>query len=266
MRALYPLGLALLLTQGATADARADTPPPPAARWIGAARQPAGRVDLAVVHELRLTRFRHLPDELGDAWATGLDIAYGVNERLTVGVGHSARARGTVDHGGGWCHDGRGQRCDRAYAGALVDARWLARAGRRGELATLAGAGVIALGPARPVVRLGLSGRSARGRWWAAFEPVVQVAFGNRAHGNRDQLVAPAWIGVGRRRAAAWIMTGVRGELVGWREKYEIPLVLGGGLTLGRVRAGAEAGLPQLAGPQNTGNVRHAAIWLGGAF
>jgi hypothetical protein len=259
VRAWYLLVATILV-----ADARAD--PPPASRWVGAARQPEGRVDVAIVHELRLTRFRNLPDEFGDAWATGLDVAVGVGDRLTIGIDHSARSRGTIDHAGGLCHDARGQRCDRAYAGALVDARWLVRARRRGELAALVGAGVKALGPTRPVVRLGVSGRGVRGRWWGALEPVVQVALGHRAYGNRDQLIAPVWIGVGRGRAAAWLMTGVRGELVGFGEKWEVPFALGGGVSVGRVRAGVEAGLPKLGGPQNTGNVRHAAIWLGATY
>ncbi len=245
-------------------DLRADEPP--ASRWVGAPVLPVGRLDVNAVHELRLTRFKHLPDEFGDAWADGIDLAIAVSPRLTLGLGHSARARGTIDHGGGWCHDGRGQVCDRAYAGALLDARWLARRGERGSVTALARAGVIGLGPVRPAVRLGLSGRRWRGRWWGAVEPEFQIALGHREAGNRDQLVAPLWIGVGHRRAAAWIMTGVRGELVGFGEKYEIPLLLGGGLTVRQVRVGAEVGLPQLAGPQNTGNVRHAAIWLGVTF
>jgi hypothetical protein len=41
-----------------------------------------------------------------------------------------------------------------------------------------------------------------------------------------------------------------------------VPLVLGGGVALGRARAGIEAGFPRLLGPQNTGNVRHGALWL----
>jgi hypothetical protein len=261
---LLPLAVAAAVLARPMGVARADEPP--ASRWVGAPVLPAGGFDVNAVHELRLTRFKHLPDEVGDAWADGLDLAVAVSPRLTLGLGHSARARGTLDHGGGWCHDGRGQVCDRAYAGALVDARWLARRGQRGSVTALVRAGVIGLGPVRPVVRLGLSGRRWRGRWWGALEPEFQIAFGHREAGNRDQLVAPLWIGFGRRRAAGWLMTGVRGELVGFGEKFEIPFLLGGGFTYGRVRVGAEAGMPQLAGPQNTGNVRHAAIWLGATF
>jgi hypothetical protein len=254
--------LAPVLALGGTAHADL----PRASRWVGAAVLPAGDVDVSAVHELRLSRFRHLPDEVGDPWSDSIDVAVAISPRLTLGLSHSARSRGTVDHGGGWCHDGPAQQCDAAYAGALVDARWRVTATERRELVALARIGVADLSPVRPVVRLGLSGRRAHGRFWGVVEPEFQIAFGHRAAGNRDQLIAPLWIGVGRRRAAAWIMSGVRSEMVGFGEKYEIPFMLGGAVAFRSLRVGGEAGFPQLAGPQNTGNVRHAAVWLGATF
>lgn len=263
MRARLALFIvALAVTRAGTAHAEL----PPASRWVGAAVLPERRVDVSVVHELRLTRFRSWPDDVGESWADGVDVAVGVTPRLTLGVSHSARSRGTVNHGGGWCHDTFKNPCDAAYAGAFVDARWIAAKTERRQLAVLARLGVIGLAPARPVVRLGISARRSRGVWWGAVEPEVQIAFGNRAYGNRDQLIAPVWLGVGRGRAAAWIMSGLRSELVGFREKVEIPLVLGGGVTFERVRVGIEAGFPQLVGAQSSANVRHAAIWLGASF
>ena len=125
---------------------------------------------------------------------------------------------------------------------------------------------MIGLEPVQPVVRLGGSARAARGRWWLVAEPEVQVALGHREAGNRDVLVAPLWIGLGRRRAAAWLMTGARGQLVGLGEKLEIPFVLGGAVSARGVRVGVEAGWPKLAGPQNTFNVRHGAVWVAAAF
>ncbi len=250
---------------GGAAVARAE-PAPPASRWVGAPRLPAGRGEALAVHELRLSTYFYLPGEVGDPWATGVDVAHGVDARLTIGLGHSSRGRGTVDHGGGWCHDGPGRRCSRAYAGALVDARLRVHDGERLVATALVRAGAIGLGPLRAVVRLGGSVRTARGRWWLVAEPEVQVALGRRAYGNRDTLIAPLWLGVGRRRAAAWLLTGARGQLVGFGEKVEIPVVLGAGVGLGRVRAGIEAGWPKLLGPQNTANVRQGTVWLGASF
>jgi hypothetical protein len=257
--ALFVVALA-----GIARTAHADLPP--ASRWVGAAVLPERRVDVAVVHEFRLSRFQYWPDEVGDPWADGVDVAVGVTPRLTLGLSHSARSRGTVDHGGGWCHESPKQWCDAAYAGALVDARWRVLGTERHQLGVLARAGVADFGPVRPVVRLGISERRVRGRVWGVVEPEFQIAFGNREDGNRDQLVLPVWIGVGRRRAAAWVMAGVRGELVGFGEKYELPLMLGGAVTYRSVRIGGEAGFPQLAGPQNTANVRHGAVWIGATF
>lgn len=234
--------------------------------WVGAPVLPDGHGEVFVVHELRLSSYFYLPSEVGDAWATGVDVAYAVTPRLTLGLGHSARERGTLDHGGGWCHDGARQRCAAAYAGSLVDARWRAYRDRRVTIATLARVGLAGIEPVQPFVRLGGSARAARGRWWLVLEPEIQVALGHREAGNRDTLVAPLWIGFGRQRVAAWVMTGMRGQMVGLGEKFEIPFVLGGAVTMRGVRVGLEAGWPKLAGPQNTFNVRHGAVWLGGAF
>jgi hypothetical protein len=238
--------------------------------WVGAPVLPDGRGDVAVVHELRLSSYYYVPSEVGEPWATGVDAAYAVTPRLTLGLGHSARERGTLDHGGGWCHEGARQRCAGAYAGALVDARWRAyragRDGRRVTLATLGRAGVAGLEPVQPFVRLGGSARAVRGRWWLVLEPEVQVALGHREAGNRDVLVAPLWIGFGGGRASAWLMTGARGQLVGLGEKYEIPFVVGGAVSMRGVRVGLEAGWPKLVGPQNTFNVRHGAVWIGATF
>lgn len=245
--------------------ARADDGPP-ASRWVGAPVLPDGRGEVTVVHEFRLSSYFYLPSEVGDAWATGVDVAYAVTPRLTLGLGHSARERGTLDRGGGWCHDGARQRCAGAYAGALASARWLARRGEHGTFTALARAGVIGLEPVQPVVRLGAAVRTSRDRWWLVAEPEVQIALGHREAGNRDVLVAPVWIGFGRERAAAWVMTGARGQMVGLGEKLEIPFVLGGAARVRGVRVGVEAGWPKLLGPQNTFNVRHGAVWVGAGF
>jgi hypothetical protein len=264
---VLPIAITCALTVcGVAARARAD------ASWVGAPVLPDGRAEVAVVHEFRLSSYFYLPGEVGNAWSTGVDVAHAVSPRLTLGLAHSSRASGTLDHGGGWCH-GVAQRCAGAYAGALVDARWRAYRGRRVTLAGLARAGVIGLEPVQPVVRLGGSARAVRGRWWLVVEPEVQISLGHREAGNRDVLVAPVWLGVdaggrgrGCVRAAAWMLTGARGQLVGLGEKVEIPFVVGGAVSVRDWRLGVEAGWPKLAGPQNTFNVRHGAVWLGAAF
>ncbi len=260
MRARSLLSLAVLVASATLA--RAGAPAGAPGGWVGARVLPTGQVEVAVVHELLLTTYRINPDELGDPWATGVDLAIAARPGLTLGLSHSARAQGTVDRGGGWCHDDRSHRCSRAYAGGLLDARWRLRDTEGLAVAALGRLGAIGLGPMRPVVRLGLSARAGRGRWWAVVEPEVQVSLGHRELGSRDTLIAPVWLGVGQRRAAAWLQTGLRGQLVGFGEKLEIPLVLGAAVQVSRLRAGVEVGWPKLAGPVNTGNVRHAALWL----
>lgn len=264
-RVRAPWLLSILALAGVS-HAEPSPPPPRASRWIGAAVLPERRVDVSVVHELRLSRFRYWPGEVGESWSDGIDVAVGLTPRLTLALSHSARSHGTVDFGGGWCHETRFHLCDAAYDGALLGARWLVSATERRQLVALARLGIVGFSPTRPTVRLGVSWRRWHGRFWGAVEPEWQVALGHRESGNRDQLVAPLWIGVGRRRAAAWVMSGVRGSTAGFGEKYEIPFMLGGAVAYRSLRIGGEAGFPQLAGPQNTGNFRHAAIWFGATF
>lgn len=249
-------------------------------RWFQPIGEPVGaRVHndatgrVAVVHELRLSTFRILPDELGAAWATSVDAALPMTTRLTLGISHSARALGTVDRGGGWCHEGGTHRCSAAYAGGFLDARWLARARRGFALAALARAGLAGTAPLRPAVRVGVSVRVRRtptSRLWLVAEPEIQVALGNRAAGNRDTLIAPLWLGadLGDRRAAVYLATGLRGQTVGFGDKWEVPMMLGATVSVRPhvvhpiLNVGVEAGFPRILGPQNTGNVRHGAAWL----
>jgi hypothetical protein len=245
----------------------------PIGEHVGARVRNDATAGIAVVHELRLSTFRILPDELGAAWATSVDGSLPMTTRLTVGISHSARALGTVDRGGGWCHEGGTHRCSAAYAGGFLDARWLARADRDLALAVLARAGLAGTAPLRPAVRLGVSVRVRRtptSRLWLVAEPEIQVALGNRADGNRDTLIAPLWLGadLGEHRAAVYLGTGLRGQTVGFGDKWEVPMMLGATFALRPhdvhpiVNLGLEAGFPRLLGPQNTGNVRHAAVWI----
>ncbi len=246
---------------------RAHAPDAPVAAHVGAPVLSDGAGRVSIVHELRLTTFRILPDELGAAWATSIDAAVAVSPRLTLGVSHSARSLGTIDRGGGWCHEGGTHRCPAAYAGGFLDARWLARTRPTYTLAALARAGLAGTGPIRSAVRLGLSLRARRApgsRLWLVAESELQVALGNRAAGNRDTLIAPLWLGadLAKRRLSLCLATGLRGQTVGFGDKWEVPFVLGAAVALGRAHAGLEAGFPRILGPQNTGNVRHAVAWI----
>lgn len=257
--------LLLSLAAVALAGVASAEPPPPASRWVGAPVLPAGQVEIAVVHELLVARYLAFDDQLGDPWADGIDLAVALGPDLTVGVSHSSRALGTVDRGGGWCHEARFHWCPSAYAGGSIDARWRVHDGARVDLAALTRVGLVGIDPLQPVVRLGASARAAagpRGRWWLVAEPEVQIGLDHRELGNRDVLIAPLWLGVGRTRAAGWLQTGLRGQLVGLGDKVEIPFVLGGAVRLGPVRLGAELGWPKLAGPQNNGGELHLALWL----
>ena len=249
-------------TRGATALAvlvvtiAGDAAASPGRDRVGAAPLAAGEAWVAVTYELSLsTRVEGAP------WAVALDAAVALGPRLTVGLSQSAAALGTIDRSGGLCLDSAAHACPRSYRGGLVDVRWRLRDGRW-AIAALARLGVAGLSPVLPLARLGLRGAGHRGRWWVVATPELAMSLGGRALGNRDTLEAPLWLGVDAGPASVWLRTGVRGELAGLDEKYEIAIGAGLALARGRWRAGLDAGFPQLLGPQNSFKQRQAAIWL----
>jgi hypothetical protein len=236
----------------ALGDARADSPLP----RIGAAPVASGHGWLAVTYEVSLST-----RAVGAPWALALDGALAVHPRLTVGLSQSAAALGTVDRTGGLCLDSVTRTCPRRWRGALLDVRWRLRDGDR-ALTALARLGVSGLGPARPLVRLGARAAARHGRWWVVGQPELAISLGQQAAGNRSSFEAPVWLGRDLGLAGLWLRTGVRGELAGFGEKFEIPIGLGVAWSRGRLRAGLDAGWPQLLGPQNAFKQRQGAVWI----
>ena len=257
MRTAPSLRLALGLASGlALAGAGPAAGEPPTADRLGAAPLRAGEGWVGLTYELSLsTRLA------GEPWALGLDGALALGPRLTVGVSQSAAALGTVDRGGGWCLDSGAHACPQRYRGGLVDLRWRVIDGDA-SLTALARAGVAGLAPVLPLARLGLRGQARRGRWWGVAQGELAMSLGRRALGNRDTLEAPVWLGLDAGPVSAWLRTGVRGELAGLGDKLEVPVGLGVMVARGHLRAGVDAGWPQLLGPQNSFKQRQAALWL----
>jgi hypothetical protein len=190
-----------------------------------------------------------------DAW-------WGATDRLTVGVVTSAAALSRVEPGGGLCLTGSAHGCPRLYDNVALDGLW---SWRRGALAIAARTRLAlrAFSPAKPSLRPGALIRWRRGAVALEADPHLQLGLAHRDQGNRDQLAVPLWLRFQLGcRAAGWVQTGVRGELAGFSEKYEIPLAVGVAVRVGPVDVGAELGAPAVLGPQNELRDRSAYVFV----
>ena len=222
---------------------------------VGTAALARGGVRVALVDQRSLSR-----RTVGAPWSYALDAAVGVTGRLTVGVSHSAPALGRVRGGGGLCRVSSAHECPSLYAGGYLDVRW--RVPGAAAVALIGRVGLDGVTPVKPVVRGGVRVHIGRGRWWSIAQPEVATAWGHREAGNRDALFAPVWSGVDLGPVAAWLETGLRGQLVGFTDKVEVRAGLGVAARWRAWTVGASAGLPAALGPQNTGAIRHASIWI----
>jgi hypothetical protein len=242
--------LVVIAIGAAAAPARADV-------WPDALVLPRGELHVRATVELELgTRIAFEPVSLApDAW-------WGATDRLTIGVVTSAHALSRVEAGSGLCLTGSAHGCPRLYDNLALDGRWSLR---RGRLAVAARARLAArsFDPWKPSLRPGVRVRWRRGPLALEADPHLQLGLANRDRGNRDQLSLPLWVRFQLGcRAAGWVHTGVRGEVAGFSEKYEIPLAVGAAVRVGPVDVGAEVGFPALLGPQNVVGGRSAYLYV----
>ncbi len=183
---------------------------------------------------------------------------------LTVGVTHSARSLSLVDSGGGLCLTGDDGGCPRPYDGGALDVRLPMRGGRIARVALRARLVARSLEPFKPSARLGALVRigGAGGRVSLLADPHVSLGLANQDQGNRDAVALPL---VGQlqlgRRVAVELITGVRGEIDLFEEKFAVPVAFGVVATpTAAIDVGLEAGWSKLLGPQNTFKQRHAAL------
>ncbi|MBK9033212.1 MAG: hypothetical protein IPL61_18395 [Myxococcales bacterium] len=222
---------------------------------VGATRPAPGHVTVTLVDQRSLMR-----GVVGEPVTLALDGVVGLTPDLAIGVSHSAAAQGLMRGGGGLCRDSAAHVCDALYAGGYVDVRW--RVPGTAAVTGLTRLGLDGVSPWKPVARLGVIARGQRGRAWWAAQPEVAVGLANRGNGNRDALLVPAWAGLTLRSVEVWLETGLRGEIDGFSEAFEIRLGLGGAYRWRALTVGATVGFPQLLGPQNTANIRVGSLWL----
>ncbi|HLU65594.1 MAG TPA: hypothetical protein VKZ63_04935 [Kofleriaceae bacterium] len=252
---------------GRAQPAPPDSPPLPGGAGAPAARRqvpiarplvlPAGACEAALVVESNLT-----VREVAEPLSLAPDLRCGVSPRITLGVVHSARALSLVDSGGGLCLTGDDDGCTRPYDGGAVDA--LADLTGPGRAAAAARARLVvrSLEPFKPSLRLGALVRLRAGRVALLLDPHVSLALAHERLGNRDAAALPAYLEIliGS-RVLLHLHSGVRGELDGFDEKFEIPIAAGVLVELSPAwDLSLEAGFNQLLGPQNTFKQRHGAV------
>ena len=194
------------------------------------------------------------------------DLHCGTAAGLTIGVTHSARALSLVDSGGGLCLTGEDGGCPRPYDGGALDLRRPMPGGQWVRVALRARLVARSLEPFKPSARLGALVRigGAGGRLSLLADPHVSLGLANQDQGNRDAVALPltGQLQLGSRLALE-LITGVRGELDGFDEKFAVPIAFGLVVTpTAAVDVGLEAGWNKLLGPQNTFKQRHAALFV----
>jgi hypothetical protein len=223
---------------------------------VGLAPRPSrGQLWLDATVELNLSRQR------GGSRAIAPDVWWGVTDRTTVAIAHSARSVARIDDVGGLCVASCDERPRYAVA-ALLRHRLLARAGW--DLGAQAGWLVRDLSPWKPAVLLGATARRQRGRFAVATSPYLQLGVANTDRGNRARLVAPLYLAV--QPTCRWslgLKTGVDGELAVLRDGYRVPVTAEVTARLhAQLLLTVEAGFGSLLGPQNTGFRSLASVSL----
>lgn len=220
---------------------------------------PAGLCEASLVGEANLSAI-----DLWQPVSLAPDLHCGAGAGLTVGISHSARALSLVDSGGGLCLTGDEDGCPRPYDGGAVELRRAMPGGRAVRVALRARLVARSLEPFKPSARLGALVRigGAAGRLSLLADPHVSFGLANQDQGNRDTVALPitGQLQLGR-HVAVELISGVRGEIDEFEEKFAIPIGFGVIATPSpAIDVGLEAGWNKLLGPQNTFKQRHAAL------
>lgn len=198
---------------------------------------PHGAIDARASVEVSLNA-RHVADPISLA----PDVWYGVRDDVTIGVITSGDALPRIQVGDGLCHG-----CARLYDNLGLDLR--VRVSR--QVAFESQVVLRSFDPWKPSWRPGLRVHVARGAFAVDVAPQLWLGLANVDRGNADELNVPLWGRLFFGPAEAWLFTGMRGELAGFGETYAIPIAVGFAVDVHDTEIGAQAGLPELLGPQN---------------
>jgi hypothetical protein len=218
---------------------------------------PLGLCEASLVTEANLS-----PIDVWQPVSLAPDLVCGSPGGLTLGVTHSHRALSLVDSGNGLCLTGEEGGCQRPYDGGALDVRKRVAGGRSVRVALRARLVARSLGPFKPSARLGaLVKIGGAGRLALLADPHVSLGLANQDLGNRDFVALPLTGQLQLGRVALELISGLRGELDGFEEKFAVPIAFGVIATpTPSVDIGLEGGWSKLLGPQNTFKQRHAAL------
>lgn len=248
-----PLGCALAVA--AMSSASAD----PGGLARGPLVLPAGRAAAELTVEVNLAH-----GYLAAPLSIAPDLWWGASSRWTVGLVHSSANLDRFTPGASVCVRQDPLYCDAVYRGSGIDARVLALATGRFQLAPRARALVRDTGPFKPALTLGALARWSAGRFAVTSDPYLQLGLANRDRGNRAQLWLPITLAVEpARRWQLAVHTGWNSELAIVRDGWKMPLALGvRARALDTLALGVTLGFASLLGPQNTPKQRVLFVTL----
>jgi hypothetical protein len=215
---------------------------------------PKGKIDVSVAIGVNLSK-----DSVAKPFAILPDVFYGVNDKLDVGLGHSAYAiQGwwAEGLGGGLCLAGEDNGCAKVYNGptGLLAHYSLAQ----GSVDLAADAGLVFKTVSDPMqlgIKLGVKGRKLSGKLAIGFNPNIYIGATERDGGNKEYLNIPVdLMFMASDKLAAGVQTGIQGPLDGFGDGYSVPLSLGAMFKVNdNISAGGSFNLLRVAGFEGPG-------------
>ncbi len=181
------------------------------------------------------------------------DVWWGATRQLTLGLIHSNASLDRIDAGRTFCvRPGTivGWRCEHAYRGSGIDARWSVV---EGNVAVAARMRLVLrdIEPWKPAITLGALARARHGRLSVTVDPYVRFGLAHQDEGNRAALVVPLWFAIQPAAHTAVVLhAGYEADIAVARDGWRLPIGIGATRRLGdALEVALEVGFPALLGP-----------------
>jgi hypothetical protein len=223
---------------------------------------PKGKIAIMGAIEVNLSK-----DAVAKPFSIAPDVWYGVNEKLSVGLVHSAFGQSGFMLGGGQglCLAGEDNGCAKVYNNVAVDAKYLVMGDGPLQLAANGGVNIWQLSdPMLLSIKVGVVGQYTAGKIIVGFAPNVWVGATERDF-NKELLNVPvsAMFAVNPKLAAG-IQVGISGPLDGFGDFYRVPLVIGGHYAVSdQISAGLGFGFTNIAGKDSSADGRTLVLAVG---
>ena len=225
--AMMALALVIASQTQAHADAHEESPTPSAeaAKVTGQLTLPAGALVVQIPVEVNLSS-----GAVAKPLSVAPDVWYGVMDKLSVGLVHSAfgtTGSFATTGGAGVCVTGEDNGCGKVYDNVGVNARYGVL---DGDFLLAADVGVFArsLDPLALAAKVGVNGMMAAGPLHIIFSPNIFIGFTEREAGNEEILNIPVTFAIGLgSQLSVGLQTGLVAPLSGFADGIIVPLAAG---------------------------------------